>query len=529
MMFAKTFCKPGSYVEVAPIGLQAMLEYNKNGLLQKVKLLEPVDNGVSFCKEVDSEILNAIYSIVPTSIKLKDGTTWVEGTFFTKNLPAASHGKIAWCAQDEYIAMLRRGVQFEFYAGNVRSLAASFKGALTVRNWLMSSGFKVLPGIVIPVEMKQDALNMLFTTAHLDFYPEFIAAFYVFEGTSEAKFKVTELYYNNVEKCDMILASDGYIKGVMTLDSTEELTVNYSDACFNSCNYAPNVHILYEKLPDGSVHLLKGVTLNPVSRLSVYTCPVCHAKVIIPPTGPCQCSDPNCLSRLYPDCCKMLRRLSLPELPYEQYKKFVEDKTIICLTDVLNTDNYKNTRPEVSLAEALSAITPVEVVSDISFFERFANSCGSTLDSMLYYLKNPTRIRTELRMNDLQCERFITWISDPYNLTSVTTLFSCVELKARSQQFDVAPIFRNNTFVLTGKFKRGSYKDIASILESYQAKVLPDIVNTEVVNAVIIGGTDEDISGHIIKTARACNIPTVEEDTFFSMYDIDADIASNLL
>ena len=148
---------------------------------------------------------------------------------------------------------------------------------------------------------------------------------------------------------------------------------------------------------------------------------------------------------------------------------------------------------------------------------------------MLYYLKNPTRISTELRMNDVHCKKFIEWITDPYNLTSVTTLFSCVELRARTKKFEGAPIFRNNTFVLTGKFKRGSYKEIASILESYEAKVLPEINSIQAVNAVIVGGTNEDISGQIIKAARQLNIPTVDEDKFFAIYDIDSDLTANLL
>ena len=83
--------------------------------------------------------------------------------------------------------------------------------------------------------------------------------------------------------------------------------------------------------------------------------------------------------------------------------------------------------------------------------------------------------------------------------------------------------------MLTGKFKRGSYKEIASILESYQANVLPDVDIFDKPDAVVVGGTNEDISGHIVQTAKKFHIPVVDEDQFFKMYGIDADLTANLL
>jgi hypothetical protein len=102
-------------------------------------------------------------------------------------------------------------------------------------------------------------------------------------------------------------------------------------------------------------------------------------------------------------------------------------------------------------------------------------------------------------------------------------------LKARSKKFEGSPIFRSNAFILTGSFKRGSYKEIASILESYEATVLTDIAGKRRPDAVIVGGTNEDISGLIIKSAKAADIPIIEEDDFFRMYGIDQDLAANLL
>ena len=212
MIFAKTFCKPGSYVEVAPIGLQAMLTYNAKGLLSSVSLLEIDGNGNhDFTKTLDNKLLRTIYNIVPTRINLKDGTTYVQGTFFIQKLPIKSNGHIATCANDEYIDWMQRGERFEFYAGNVISLAASFKGALTIRNWLSGNGFKTLPGIVVPVEMKQETLDMLFSSFTSPFDSNFLAGFYIFEGIEECRFELSDLYYSQATKFKLGMDSNGFM------------------------------------------------------------------------------------------------------------------------------------------------------------------------------------------------------------------------------------------------------------------------------------------------------------------------------
>ena len=537
MMFAKTFCKPGSYVEVVPIGLQAMLIYNANGLLQSVKVLQPDNNGHGFHQEVDAATLRKIYEIVPTRINLKGGTTYVEGVFHTGTLPKDSQGNIAYCANDEYVKKINDGDYFEFYAGNVRSLAAMFRGSLTIRNWLSGNGFKILPGIIVPVEMKQETIDMLVNTGAYSFDSDFIAGFYIFEGTAQARFSLSNLHYYHTSSFKRGIDQNGYVKGVVKLADNSEVIFNLSDAINFKCDAAPYINLLLANVENDSepIQIVRSVATNKnVDELhsSVYICPICHKQVILPKTGPCQCSDPHCLSSLYPDACRLFEKLALPELDYSQYMQYVENKYIICLTDLLVLDNYKDVEINVTLPEALAAITPFTVVSDENIFEKFCNSCNNSVDSLLYYLKNPNKIITELNVNSPMVVRFIKWISDPYNLTSVETILAHVNIKERTKKFEGAPIFRSNAFVLTGTFKRGNFTEIASILESYSATVLTDIDITGshvVPSAVITGSTNENISGHIIKTARSYNIPVISEDEFFSNYGIDDDIASNLL
>ena len=47
MIYAKTVCrKPGSYVTVVPSGLRVSLQYNQNGIIQSIKLLDAADTEV---------------------------------------------------------------------------------------------------------------------------------------------------------------------------------------------------------------------------------------------------------------------------------------------------------------------------------------------------------------------------------------------------------------------------------------------------------------------------------------------------
>ena len=98
------------------------------------------------------------------------------------------------------------------------------------------------------------------------------------------------------------------------------------------------------------------------------------------------------------------------------------------------------------------------------------------------------------------------------------------------QKFDGAPIFRGNTIAVTGKFRRGDYSEIKSILSSYAANVVPSIeMGHKLPDVVLVGSLNEGISGEMMHKAKTHNIPIRYEDSFFAQFEIDKDLAEHSL
>lgn len=178
----------------------------------------------------------------------------------------------------------------------------------------------------------------------------------------------------------------------------------------------------------------------------------------------------------------------------------------------------------------MRAAVPVSIVPTFDILERFANKCNNKVESVVYYLNNPGRIEPDLDITDPIIRRFAKWLQDPYNVSTLTTIFSRVKIDNKLQKFDGAPIFRGVTLGITGKFKRGDYAEIESILRSYAADVVSSIEpGAKLPDAIIVGGLNDGISGQMIQKAKIHNIPLQEEDDFFTRYEIDQDMAQNLL
>ncbi|WP_302320354.1 hypothetical protein, partial [uncultured Duncaniella sp.] len=84
-MLKNVTCRPGAYVEIVPLGLLSTLQYNSNGILQKIVL------SFNYLDHKDEDVLDVNLTIdlkqrnlVPQRINFAKGTTWVRGVFYTK-------------------------------------------------------------------------------------------------------------------------------------------------------------------------------------------------------------------------------------------------------------------------------------------------------------------------------------------------------------------------------------------------------------------------------------------------------------
>lgn len=538
MRFAKTFCKANAVISAIPAGLPVKLQYNEHGLLQTFRIgltpnLDPMYEEPSLKFDHDA-LMSKIKGFVPNAIATKGGTTWVYGILYSDNVPL-NEGEMPKALYQSYINDIIKGGRYEFYAGFAKSLAVQFSGSLIIRNFLSSAKFNLLPQIVVPVVMKEETLNMLMDPASYPFNKNFVAGYFIYEGLN-CRFAADSLLQIKVtNEPNLFIGQDGYWKATVVSEKEEGYTFNYSSILHN--NIKKNTVLLAER--DVATRTLNVIATRIKGGAQVVQncspiqvkCPVCgKVNMIGTSNAPTQCDDPHCMSHQYPNAVKMLKVFNLPELPYEEFAEKVKSKDIICLTDVLELPQYKDIEIKTSLAQALYAIIPSTEVPNADLFERFANKCKNNVDTVLYYLDNPLRIETDLDIVDPIIKRFADWLEDPYNVSTVRTILDRVEVAARSQKFEGDPIFRGNTFIITGNFKRGDYHEIASILESYSAKVSPAFEQGEKLpSAVIQGSLNEGISGKVIQKARLHNIPIIDEDDFFTRYEIDKDLEKNLL
>lgn len=528
MIYAKTVCRhPGSFVTIVPVGLRVSLQYNASGVIQSAKVVDVDDELVTL------EHLNGMRPFIPQKIGLTGGTTWVEGVFYFADIPT-DPGVVPECCYETYLKrFIAPDCMCQFYAGNVTSLAAQFHGVQSIRNWLGMNGFQMLPGTVVPTDLNESTIEMLMQTGAYSFKYPYIAGFYVYELDS-TDYVPTDLHIGNVSEMSTTLTPEGYVQSNILLDEVDDsgekvsLILNYSDVCLHSIQEGASLFYYTGE----RTTVLATRSVDPKQRLRVVenqlTCPVCKKIYYAPAHGPVQCDDPHCLSRAYPDVCRMLRVFELPELSIDDFSKLIVDKKIITFTDVLTLEPYNKTPIKADLVQVLKAAVPPGVCADGGFFEELVRRSNNAPETLQYYINNPIKVQTELDMVSLPAQRFSEWCKDNYNIMTIATLIQSVDLVKSNYKFEGAPIFRGNTIAITGQFKRGATEKIQALLEGYAAKVVTDFEDVAP-NMLVTGGTASGISGKLIQAARKMNVPVIDEDQFFETYDIVANVMNSHL
>lgn len=539
MKFAKTFCSPSSTVAVVPVGLPIKLQYNEHGMLQKFSVGFSLDLDPSY-EDPDAgefnynELFLKIKGFVPKTISLTGGTTWVYGVMYSDNIPC-DEGIVPQSLYKSYIRDIIDGGKYTFYAGYVKSLAVTFQGPLVIRNFLSGSKFNLIPQIIVPLTMTDETLQMMMNPGTYPFRYAFIAGFFIFENL-DCRYSASNLIQLNVTKnIKPFVDADGFVKGEIKTGSGRTYTFNYSAILHHGVT--KDCTLLIQRDDESSaLSILStriGNTAEKVLETSLHDikCPVC-GKVFKAGNNdaPIQCDDPHCLSHLYNDAVKMMSCLGLPSLSYKSYKALVDSKKIVCLTDLIELPPCQDVEIKTTLANAMYSVIPVSVIPSFDLIERFANKCNNSIETVMYYAQNPKRIRTDLDLIDPILVRFEKWLEDPYNVSTLSTIFARVKIDNKLQKFEGDPIFRGLKFAVTGRFKRGDYPEIESILRSYAAEVVPSIEKgTSLPDMILIGSLNDGISGEVIQKARIHNIPIQYEDDFFVKYEIDQDLARNLL
>lgn len=341
--------------------------------------------------------------------------------------------------------------------------------------------------------------------------------------TKDVQFVPAGTFQTVIKEVNTIVDEQGEFKSLLH-NKDVDILVSYTDVC--NFNIQPGTYIIVDN--HNNIIYSEPTDLKSKEKLPrEVKCPVCGKLTTVPGIGKTSCSDPHCTSKLYTQIKQFLYIMGLDEMSFEEFNEYVKKAGISCLPDIFTLDKYKDTKIESTLAKVLHAVIPIAVSPSEEFFDTFISSAGS-LESTLYYLHNPSSIQKDLKVNMMIAERLIKWLNDSYNVLMVDTFVNMndiITIKVNDQKFEGAPIFRNKTICILGRFRHGDLGEIMSILQSYSAKVVTSVTSSTInkVQCILVGnlrGEDPET----IALAQAYNIPIYEELQFFKEYDIDSDI-----
>lgn len=527
-MFVRNLLRPSDFVTLVPVGMPTTLQYNDKGMLEKVywgytqASREDLSSRMLAAAKITDEV-----KPFPFKIPLKEGTTWITGVLYNDITYNTSQGVLPNCIREEFLDMFDENPgQFHFFAGCVESLATQFKGAANIRRWLDMSGFDVLPGFLAPAQITEESFRQCVNHCQYSLqYPK-IASYIIFRGT-EVLYEDTQLMQHIVATTSKYTDTSGHIKARLTLkDGFDPLYVDYSDLV--SLDIKTNTMVV----EDARRNI---IATNPTDdkKRDKYskslTCKYCGMSFTLPDTGLVKCPNESCLSHQYPKLSKMLRSFSLPEITFDSYEKMITNKEILTLVDILDTGIYAESEIKTSLGKVLEAVVPVNVCSDAQMFTTFANQCNNNIQTFIFYLQHPDKIAINLNISSPHLPKFINWLTDVMNSEEIINILNHprVTIATVDKRFNGSPIFRNKVIMITGKFRHGDNGEIISILQSYAATVVNKM--TSDVQCLVVGDIPEEVNGAAIRKCKQNNIPVFTESQFFEKFQIDEDLAQNLL
>lgn len=509
----------GDVVIPMPVGIYATLQYDLDGKLEKIY------KGFDGQKDITNLVMDfaRTHNWVPMSISVTKGTSWVHGVFYTgTQFVPEKLGNISKEFDDSLMRLLSDyPQQFNFFAVDFKSTAFAIKGYRNINSWLNSGLFKTLNSVVILTGTHNTFTEDVSNVFPFPF-PE-ISGYYIYHGV-ETSYTYTDIEKEKIAAIDPIVDPSGYVcyKCIFE-DSTYGTTLTYDAVADNEINENDVIYLHDSKLI--AVHHKSSVKHD----YSHYSCPTCGRVTVYDGQAAMRCCNEECTSRLYFDINRLLEVLKLPSMDYGQYTQEVASGNISRLEDVFNITPYNEMKVSSSIGDILDGLIPFEQLRNRQILHLFvAKCCNSLLTIRSYIDASASTISKELMIP----------MSDSMTLHNAFTdrvrrLFNTlvelpnIELTAGALVYQNAPIFRNKTIAITGDFVHGVTSQIVSILSSYGAIVKTHFDNT--CDCLIVGDKNENVSGLDVRRATKQRKDIFSEGYFFSHYDIDSDLKSQLM
>lgn len=508
-MFVRNCLRAGDYLVPIPYGVPVTLEYDDGKLSKIYRYYDDEKQAVS---AEDYTVYSELEGVVK-KVPIKVGRTWVRGVLYS-----GYHAKCGGYVPADVMADLAEDVKasknYKFYAADVLSNSTAFHGAGPVRQWLKMAGFTIIAGQLVPANVDQKIFDQMWDSRYPFEYP-LMTYYFIWRG-SDTLIVNTFLLQEVCKSVSKYLTEDGLLRGKVSCETGNTVDLDYYQI------YKYNIH--------------KGVTFIMNANHIVYsscndkqagiTCSVCGKRYV--PTQFCHCDDTHCLSLKFKTANNLLSAFNAHPITFDRYKQLIKNKEILCVGDVLNTDEYLEYSLETSLYAILRALIDIDIVRNDDLITSFVNYCNNNIDSLKYYMDNPDRAVVDFDLDESKYFDLLNWFKDAQNVQDVINVIDNPRYNASyvNKLFDGPPIFRDKKIYITGKFKHGSTNDIISIFNSYGATTT-NTFDTDV-NCVVIGDMLENIDGRSVKYARNMNIPIFSEEKMFDLYDIDSDIQQNL-
>ena len=516
-MFVRNFLSNGEYVSVVPVGILLTVQYDTNGRIEKI-----IHGSTEGDEDVTDEYLKVIQNsgIIPRTITFKGGRTWVYGVLYTKVyqylksdcvLPEGLYPEL----KKEF---LKNPNNFKFSAHSAKSLASVLRGSLATRQWLTASGFNILAGMPMSSEvLKEENFSnrlekFLGDNEFFDF--PLIAGYCVYTNGQP-------IYHPADMRIEVVKSVS------QTLDYHGNILMKINDSRVLDYNEGAN----YYNIQKGSVLLIDyyGNVIysyrNGMSTVQLKNdlikCPVCGNMFRVTLGSKTRCTDSHCNSRLFIPTNNLLTAYNIPNVTYQAYKETVDKiGTGYSVVDILSRPEY-DYKITINLPTMLYGIVPRDVVADYNSLALLCNRCHNNVDNLLYQLSNPGILAKNSDIPEIS--RLVEWLRDERNVQDIQKLMDNPNITIGNQhrRFDGAPIFRNLKICITGDFTHGSNEDIRSIFTSYSGTMVDKVEDS---NVVVVGGTQTNINGYVIKYAQNKGITIFDEYSFFSKYDIDSDL-----
>lgn len=519
-MNMRNLLKPGDFVMPMPIGIHLTLQYNVSGNLEKVYTgfdSERVDK----TDDMMDHIIR--HKTVPAKLHITKGTTWVKGVLYTGAFVESS-GVLPKAAESLILVkFIDNPDSFNFFAATIESTSALFTGATSVRQTLAMAKFKILPGWIAPAGVTNEVVNEWVNSPIYTFMP-IVTDYVVFRNTS-VLIHSAHLVQKIIESVNSYTDFNGFLRSRLKIKGADTfMYVNYSETVKHNIVKGSVIiqdteqNIVYSKCPKRSK-----------TYDTIITCACCGRQYVVPKEDTVICPNEHCSSRLMPNIKQFISVLHMPVYEDKMLEDKVKNHQVICIPDLFLLPEYSELRLSTTISALLRALIPISLIPRDDVFVSLSIACSNNERTFRYYVENPDHITSDLNIKHADLNKLTKWLQDGCNVSDIITLLNStnISLVASEKKFDGAPIFRNKTICLTGTFIRGSMGEIAAILHSYSAKVVFQFTNT--VDCVLVGGTNENIDGKMVRDAKALNKAVMSEDTFFKKYEIDSDIKSNLV